>query len=130
MNESEWLTTTNPYDLIRYKACRSVRKRRLLSCAFARSVLFLISDERYQHAVETAERYADGLASEEEMKTTRRLMNKVWNERQFTEAGNQAATAVLATLHKDAVGAVHGWEAAAFAQGSLTRPHYDRGYEG
>lgn len=128
MTEQEWLTTPNPYDLTHYKACRSERKRRLLSCAFARRVLFLIPDDRYQQAVEIAERYADGMATEEEMRVARRVMNKAWQERQFMEAGNNATTAVLATLSKQAVGAVHGWEAAAFAQASLARPNWDRGY--
>jgi hypothetical protein len=128
MTEQAWLTTTNPCELTHYKACRSKRKRRLLSCAFARRVLFLITDDRYQQAVEVAERYADGVAKEEEMRVTRRVMNKAWNERQFTEAGNHAATAVLATLDKEAVGAVQGWEAAAAAQASLARPAWARGY--
>jgi hypothetical protein len=130
MTEQGWLTTTNPYDLTHYKACRSDRKRRLFSCAVARRVLFLIPDDRYQQTVELAERYADGLATEEEMRASRRAMNKAWNERQFMEAGNHAATAVLATLNKEPVGAVHGWEAAAWAQGSLARPNWDRGYGG
>jgi hypothetical protein len=129
MSEQEWLATTNPYDLTHYKACRSERKRRLLSCAFARRVLFLIPDDRYPRAMEVAERYADGVASEEQMRATRRLMNKAWNDRQFTEGGNHAATAVLATLNKGAVGAANGWEAAAAAQGSLTRPDFSRGYD-
>jgi hypothetical protein len=130
MTEQDWLTTTNPYDLTHYKACRSNRKRRLFSCAVARHVLFLISDGRYQQTVELAERYADGVATEEEMRATRRLMKKLWNERQFMEAGNHAATAVLATLNKEVVGAVHGWENAAAAQGSLARPYWRRGYDG
>ena len=127
MTESEWLTTTNPYDLTHYKACRSERKRRLLACAFARRVLFLIPDERYQLAVEVAERYADGMATEAEMRATRRSMNKAWKDRRFTEAGNHAATAVLATLNREAVGAVHAWEAAAAARAALARPDWDRG---
>lgn len=129
LTEDDWLTTIQPYDLTHYKACRSERKRRLLSCAFARCVLFLIPDARYQKAVEMAERYADGATTEEDMRSTRRVMTKAWNERQFGEAGNHAATAVLATLNNAAVGTVHGWEAAAAAQGSLTRPAWDRGYE-
>src|SRR6516225_5312713 len=128
MTEAEWLTATSPYELTHYKACRSERKRRLLSCAFARRVLFLVPDERYHRTVELAERYADGVDTEVEMRATRRAMNKVWNDRDFMEAGNNAATAVLATLRKEAVGAVHGWEAAAFAQGALARPDWDRGY--
>jgi hypothetical protein len=127
MTEQEWLTTTNPYDLTHYKACRSERKRRLLSCAFARHALFLIPDERYHLAVEMAERYADGIATDDEVRATRRVMNKAWKDRQFMEAGHHAATAVLATLNKEAVGAVHGWEAAAAARASLARPAWDRG---
>jgi hypothetical protein len=116
--------------LTHYNACRSNRKRRLFSCAVARHILFLIPDDRYQQAVELAERYADGAVTEEEMRATRRVMNKAWNERQFMEPGNHAATAVLATLNKEAVGAVHAWEAAAAAQGSLARPDWHRGYDG
>lgn len=126
ITEQEWLTTFNPYDITHHKACRSKRKRRLFSCASARRVLFLIPDERYQAAVETAERYADDTASEEEMRATRRVINKAWIDQ--PEAVNDAAKAVLATLAKEAVSAVHGWQQAAFAQGSLTRPDWDRGY--
>jgi hypothetical protein len=129
VTEQEWLATTNPYDLTHHKACRSARKRRLLSCAFARRVLFLIPDERYQQAVEIAERYADGTASEDEMRAARRNMKKMWKVRQFKEASNHAATAVLATLAKEAIGAVHGWESAAAARASLTRPDWNRGHD-
>src|SRR5262245_19919033 len=93
MTEHDWLTTTNPYDLTHSKACRSDRKRRLFSCAVARRFLHLIPDDRYQEAIELAERYADVGATEEEMRVTRRVMKKAWNERQFMEAGNFAATA-------------------------------------
>jgi hypothetical protein len=127
MTEQDWLTTTNPYDLTHYKACRSERKRRLLSCAFARRGLFLIPDDRYQQAVEIAERYADGMATEEEMRAARRVIKTAWKVQ--PEAVNAAAIAVLSTLAKKGVSAVHGWEYAAFAQAALTRPEWDRGYD-
>jgi hypothetical protein len=129
MTEAEWLATTRPYDLTHYKASRSERKRRLLSCAFARRVLSLIPDERYRTAIEVAERYADGLATEQELRATRRTINNAWRNREFTEAGNHAATAVLATLSKEAVGAVHSLEPAAAARASLTRPNWDAGHK-
>jgi hypothetical protein len=129
MTEAEWLATTRPYDLTHYKACRSARKRRLLSAAFARRVLTLVPDDCYQPAIETAERYADGLATEEEMRKARRVTIKAWKERKFAEAGNHAATAALATLAKDAVMAVHALEPAGHARASLTRPDWQAGHD-
>jgi hypothetical protein len=41
------------------------------------------------------------VATAEEMRETRRVMNKVWEKRQFMEAGNHAATAVLALIQGD-----------------------------
>jgi hypothetical protein len=129
VSEQRWLTTDNPYELTHHRACRSHRKRRLLACAFARRVLFLLPDDRYVQAVEVAERYADGMASEAEMRSTRRTLNRAGKERQFTEAGHHAAGAVLATLDREAVGAVHGWEAAAAARAALARPDWNHGRE-
>ncbi len=128
MTEDQWLTTTRPYDLTYHKACLSDRKRRLLSCACARRVLDLVPDARYAAAVDTAERYADGLATQDEMRATRRLMNRLWTERNFTEAGNHAATAALATLTRSPVGAVHGLETAAAARAAEARPRWDAGH--
>src|SRR5438874_7972379 len=43
------------------------RKKRLLACAFARQVWPLLADGRSRHAVEAAERFADGLGDQAEL---------------------------------------------------------------
>jgi hypothetical protein len=129
MTEQEWLAATRPYDLTHYKACRDPRKRRLLSCAFARRVLSLVPDDRYRQAVDKAEGYADGLVTQKDMRTERTAMKKLWNKRNFSEAGNHAATAALCTLSKEAVMAVHALEPAASAQASVTRRNWDAAHD-
>lgn len=127
MSEARWLTTDNPYELTHHRACRSHRKRRLLACAFARRVLFLLPDERYAQVIEAAERYADGMATEAEIRTLRRGVKTPRKGQEFTEASYHAALAVQATLEREAVATVHGWEAAAAACASLSRPDWNRG---
>jgi hypothetical protein len=67
VTESEWLACTDPkamMEFLRRKA--SERKLRLFTVAWCRGIWHLLQDERSRKAVEIAERYVDGFASEQE----------------------------------------------------------------
>src|SRR5271165_1700611 len=80
MTEQQWLASTNPQSMLRFitvdgslpgdgpnrKTIASDRKLRLFACACCRSVWHLFTDARSRRAVEVAERYADGLATQRE----------------------------------------------------------------
>jgi hypothetical protein len=68
MTEAEWLTSTDFRAMIDFaRGQASDRKLRLFSCACVRRVWHLLHDERSRHAVEVSERYADGLATDQEL---------------------------------------------------------------
>lgn len=71
ITEEEWLNETHPFDMLRwweyYRGKPSARKQRLLACACCRLISHLMTNDVLRQAVETAEAYADGLASEEEL---------------------------------------------------------------
>ncbi len=67
MTEAEWLACSDPRPLIGFLRHRlSHRKGRLFAAACCRLVSHLFSDDRSILAVAVAERYADGLASDDE----------------------------------------------------------------
>jgi hypothetical protein len=70
MTENEWLESSDPEEMViglgEFGA--NDRKARLFMCACCRHVWDLFKDERCRKAVETAERFADGLATDDEMK--------------------------------------------------------------
>jgi hypothetical protein len=67
----------------------SERKLRLFACACCRQVWHLLSDERSRHAVEVAERHADGLASMDDLKA---VSQQAWTSRSSTwESRGQGA---------------------------------------
>jgi hypothetical protein len=69
MTEAEWGSCENPMRMLAFLTDQrraSERKMRLFSCACCRRVPDALADERARRAVDVAERYADGLADEEE----------------------------------------------------------------
>jgi hypothetical protein len=77
MTEPEWLTCDDPTPMLEgfpggltaegRAAAASARKLRLFACAWLRRVWHVFDDERCRRAVETAERFAEGIATDEEL---------------------------------------------------------------
>ena len=68
MTEEDWLACDEPETILEFVNSRTTaRKCRLLAAAFCRHVLPLTRDTCCHRAVEVAERFADGLATLEEM---------------------------------------------------------------
>jgi hypothetical protein len=75
MTEAEWLACEDVRELLDSQVGRaSIRKFRLFGTACCRRIWHLLVDERSRNAVSVAERYADGLAAEEEVDAARTQM--------------------------------------------------------
>src|SRR4051794_2704305 len=73
MTEAEWLACQTPQQMLSFRLrTASDRKVRLFACAYARRFWPQLDDERSKQAVEVAEKYADGLATEVDRQ-------KAWN---------------------------------------------------
>jgi AcrR family transcriptional regulator len=70
MTEAEWLTTTDPRPMLDFLRPRaSNRKLRLFACGCGRQLWSRLDDERSRRSVEVAERFADGLATADELES-------------------------------------------------------------
>jgi hypothetical protein len=77
VTEDTWLKTLYPLVLLGHLGRKrrpppTPRKLRLFACACVRRVERFLDDERLVSAITVAERYADGLAEREDMRTARR----------------------------------------------------------
>jgi hypothetical protein len=81
MTEQEWLACTDALrmlDFLQGKA--SDRKLRLFAVACCRPNLQCMIESRRRKAADVAERYADGLATEEELQAAHSDLNPIWGE--------------------------------------------------
>jgi hypothetical protein len=79
MMESEWLACDDPQPMLEFVRGKvSDRKLRLFACACCRAVWDKLTDSRSRQAVELAERYANGLATEEELRSARLQATAAW----------------------------------------------------
>src|SRR5581483_8581423 len=102
---TEWLTTESPWELmcfldgwcpesrivVRDRASR--RKYRLWACASARQELHRLQDERFRHAIEVAERFADQQAKQSELDAAHRAVREAHAEMATSEYSRAAAKA-------------------------------------
>jgi hypothetical protein len=87
MTEARWLSAFDPHPMLEsLRDHGSCRKYRLAGCAFCRRVWDLLTDERSRNAVEQAERYADGLISQEVLSAAQVGADRAmvpWDRRNF-----------------------------------------------
>ena len=81
MTETEWMTCTNPELMVAFLRGKvSDRKLRLFAIACCRNIWDLVDDERSRLAVETSERYVEGLVGRAELARVHTLAKTVLDE--------------------------------------------------
>jgi hypothetical protein len=69
MTEQEWLQATDPMPMLEFlRGKASDRKLRLFAVGCCRHVWYIMPDEPCRQAAEVAERFADGMATEQELR--------------------------------------------------------------
>jgi hypothetical protein len=85
MTEAEWLTCTDPEPMLDFLGKANERKLRLFACAYFRKVWSTWNSSETQeawNAIDVAERYADGLASDEQLQVAHgmALVGSGWDD--------------------------------------------------
>ena len=101
MTEKEWLVGANPHQMMDFMNRKEhSRKSRLVGCALCRSIWEDLGPAD-QHAVELAERYADGLVSKPELTAGSKKvarMSPAWGVSRPTHRGSQTAGAMQSVV--------------------------------
>src|SRR5262245_19772655 len=101
MTETDWHESADPEAMLRFIRTRvSPRKLRLFAVACCRRLWPMLSDLRSRGAVDTAERYADGRASDAELRTAEEEAFRAYSN--AFAILDDAAQAALATTNNDA----------------------------
>jgi hypothetical protein len=95
MTEAEWLVCTDPMKMLRFIWRRATnRKIRLFQCVWCHRMPYPLTDLRSRKAIETGERYAEGLVNEEERQAAweaaQRVVENAVAEQQFEQAAGAA----------------------------------------
>jgi hypothetical protein len=132
MNEIEWRNAADPAGMLAFRDGQmSERKLRLFACACCRRIWDLLTDERSRHAVNVAQKFADGLLPARKLRAAERAAlsasketaDAYWDE--GTDEGWQRWTAAAAAAWVAAVEADWPLEtavAAADARAGQWRP--------
>ena len=108
MTEAEWLTCDDPDKMLRQARFRSYpRKSRLFAVACCRLVSHLLVDERSRKAVDIAERFADGAATNDELHVASVAANKA-HQKMFNSLGKSGACIEWAAVLAADANAFHG----------------------
>lgn len=123
LTEAEWLASTNPLPMLEYLGRGvSARKLRLFACACCRR-FWPVLDERGRAIVEAAERYAEGIASVQELAALRGEQPLVLGAHYWSNDSFTIHHAAMQTLEEDA------WQAALYTSShaeALADPSWDR----
>jgi hypothetical protein len=106
MTEADWLACRDPIPMLRLLGDQaSKRKLRLFRCACVRRIWHLVTEGACRRMVEVAERHAEGLAGDDELRAAReRALRALGNptgapKPEPTKKGRKESAAAWAALH-------------------------------
>ena len=108
MTEAEWSNCTDPGKMLRFIwPWATDRKLRLFQCAWCRRMPYPLPDPRSRMAVETGERYVEGLVAEEERQTAweaaQRVVEDAVAEQQWEQAAGAADARRCIAIARDQI---------------------------
>jgi hypothetical protein len=102
MTEAKWLACTDPEPMLDFlRGKLSERKLRLFACACCRQVRPFSQEENYRRALETAERHADGQATEAELRAVFYSTGRSGSEKGLAAVWFAEAIACLCSRFRD-----------------------------